>query len=308
MTHHDYDPRRLAREAKARRDSERNGRHPSPDAYPENQRGGAWEEEYPSEPDGTAIPQGDGWEPEAAAPLGEEPVTDVRGPQRVITASALMRMELPEPRFIVPGIIGEGLTILAARPKIGKSWFMLAIAIAVALGGIALGSINVERGPVLYLALEDNRRRLRGRLEKLLRGGPVPDNLHMATDWPRLDQGGDGTLRNWVADHRPRLGVVDTFARIRPRGRREDKYAADYADASRLKEIADQFTCPVVLVHHQRKLDAEDPLDTVSGTLGLVGAADGILVMTRQRGRADAVLHVTGRDVEEQELALGWDA
>lgn len=234
---------------------------------------------------------------------------DNRSPSpRIITATNLLRFELPEPRTIVKGILVEGLTILASRPKLGKSWLALQVAIAVASGAVALGSIAVEAGPVLYLALEDNRRRLKSRLEKLLHGGQAPSDLYLATDWPRLDKGGDGSLRNWVADHRPRLVVVDTLARVRPSNRRDDRYGADYDDAGKIKAIADDFGLAIVLVHHQRKLVAEDPLDTVSGTLGLVGAADAVLVLKRERGRHDATMFVTGRDIEERELALGWDA
>src|ERR671920_1005594 len=60
---------------------------------------------------------------------------------------------------------------------------------------------------------------------------------------------------------------------------------------------------------HLRKLGAADPLDEISGSTGLSGGADGVLVLKRDRGRADAYLHVTGREIEEEvELALRWDA
>src|SRR5207253_2368842 len=99
------------------------------------------------------------------------------------TAAELMRMKLPPPRWAVPELIPEGLTILAGRPKTGKSWLALHIAIAVATGGAVLTSSPVESGPVLYLAMEDTRRRLQKRLSKLLQG-PPPEQLHIRTRWP----------------------------------------------------------------------------------------------------------------------------
>ncbi len=117
------------------------------------------------------------------------------------TAADLMREELPSVRWAVPGILPEGLSLLAGKPKLGKSWLALGLAVAKASGGVALGKIPVDRGEVLYLALEDNRRRLQGRLRKVLDGDPPPEGLHIATEWARVDEGGAEDLDDWLAVH-----------------------------------------------------------------------------------------------------------
>jgi hypothetical protein len=221
-------------------------------------------------------------------------------------------MELPDPKWAVAGILPEGLSVFAGKPKLGKSWLALNIALAASLGGVAFGSIRVEQGHVLYLALEDTKRRLKSRLEKLLQkeGGGKPDALHLARTWPRQDQGGLFALTEWIIDHQKtaRLIVIDTWPKFRPgRTRNSDSYEEDYTNGSAVKALADRYQVAVLAICHCRKLPATDPLDEVSGTLGLTGAADGVLVLRRERGQHDATLFVTGRDIDEQEMALRWD-
>ncbi|MGA1841558.1 MAG: hypothetical protein ACMUIU_13125 [bacterium] len=102
------------------------------------------------------------------------------------------------------------------------------------------------------------------------------------------------------------LVIIDTFQKIRKqRNRYTDPYQTDYEDISLIKEVADFFNIGIILVHHQRKMTSEDIFDTVSGTFGITGGADTILILRREgRSRADSILHVTGRDVEDAEIAL----
>jgi len=229
------------------------------------------------------------------------------------TAAELMKMELPEPRWIVPGIIPEGLTLLAGKPKVGKSWLCLDLGLGVALGGYALGQLRLDQGPVLYLALEDNTRRLKRRVRAVLQGNPAPHSLQLYTEWPRMgiEDGGLLKLDQWINGHPEiRLVIIDTLARIRGSTNKRNKsaYELDYDALVGLHRLASQHEgLGIVVVHHLRKLDSDDPLDLVSGTTGLTGCADAILVLLRSRGRADAELFITGRDVEEQSLALEWD-
>lgn len=222
------------------------------------------------------------------------------------TAPELMSAEFPEPRWAVPCIVPEGLTLLAGAPKLGKSWLAMALAVAVSTGGKALGRLDVEQGEALYLALEDPARRLQQRLGIVLEGDAVPPSLHFATAWPLFHDGGADQLAAWLEVHPDcRLVVVDVLARIRGSlSDKEDRYTADYRVMTRLKNLADEYCVAIVVVHHTRKASAEDFLDLVSGTQGLAGACDTVLVLARSRGTADAKLHVTGRDVEEAEHAL----
>lgn len=238
---------------------------------------------------------------------GPEPVG--RMMPRMIGAVDLMAKVFPEPRWAVPGVFSEGLSLLVGAPKLGKSWLALNVAAAVAFGGRALGSVEVEGGDVLYLALEDTERRLQDRLRMML-GSEVPARLTLATEWPDAASGGLACLDSWLTEHpEARLVFIDTFQKFRgPVDARANAYSGDYAAAAPIKALADRHRVAIVVVHHTRKMGADDPLDMVSGTQGLAGAADTTLVLRREVGRADAALYVRGRDVPEADHAVSFDA
>lgn len=224
------------------------------------------------------------------------------------TARQLQAMEFPPIRWIVEPFVVEGLTIFAGKPKLGKSWLALDVALAVAFGGVALGNIQCEAGRVLYAALEDNPRRLQSRISQLLASdSDWPEGLDLLTGLPRLDDGGMDALNRWADEAgNPRLIVIDTLAKVRPiRSSRDSGYDSDYAALVPLQEFAGERGIGVILVHHVRKMDSDDPLDTVSGTTGLTGAADTVLVLARDS--QGVILHGRGRDIDELELALSHD-
>jgi hypothetical protein len=227
------------------------------------------------------------------------------------TDAELMTVEFPPVKWAVPGLLAEGLNMLAGAPKLGKSWMSLGLAAAIANGDPALGSIEVDRGPVLYCALEDTGRRLqRRRRQMLATGGQAAPLLTLETSCPTMTAGGEDVLREWL-DENPgaRLVIVDTFEKMRgavvPGA---SAYTSDYAAGARFKNLADEYGVPFLLIHHVRKQGAEDWQNLVSGTAGLTGAMDATLVLERARGQADGVLHVTGRDVEETDYAMSFDA
>lgn len=228
-----------------------------------------------------------------------------------ISAAELQGMEFPEPRWAVPGLLPQGLTLLVSKPKLGKSWWLLNVAIAVATGGKALGSIDTEPGDVLYLALEDSPRRLQDRMMTLLADEDEwPANLYLETTWPRLDAGGGEQLTAWLLDHpNARLVAADTLEKLRaPRKATGTLYEQDYAALGSLKAIADESGIALVASHHDRKAGALDAFDTISGTQGLAAAADALLVMKRARNEELAQMHVTGRDIEEAQHSMRWSA
>ena len=211
----------------------------------------------------------------------------------------------------MPGVLPEGVTILAGKPKMGKSWLGLGLSVSVSAGGRALGKIPTERGVALYLGLEDNKRRLQRRLKKILNGRSAPDGLEVYWEWPQLDHGGVEALDSWLQAHpETRLVVLDTLKKIRPRdGQSRSVYDLDYEALEPLVGLAAAHGVAILVVHHLRKLEAGDPLDMISGSTGLTGGVDGALVLKRDRGKQDATLMVDGRDIEEpSELALRWDA
>lgn len=174
--------------------------------------------------------------------------------------------------------------------------------------GLAMGSLQCDAGPVLYLALEDNPRRLQGRIRSVLDGSPAPAGLHLATECPNLGAGGADDIAGWLDyHHNARMVVIDVFAKVRGQVAGSNTYSDDYRAAGLAKAIGDRYEVAVVLVHHTRKQGAEDFLEQLSGTNGIAGSADTIHVLKRERYEADATLATTGRDVEEAERALKQD-
>ncbi|MFE0460752.1 AAA family ATPase [Kitasatospora sp. NPDC058965] len=255
---------------------------------------------WPPEPDPWANPSP---EPPSTPP---KPAPGPPRPQAVWNAADLMATEFPEPKWAVPGFFAEGVSLLAGPPKVGKSWLSLGLGLDVAAGRKAFGSIDVEPGPVLYLALEDTPRRLKTRMGKLLAGRAAPRDLTIVTQCPPLPQGGADAIDRWLtANPGARLIVIDVFAKVRGSAAPGvAAYDADYAAIGHIKQVADRHSVATILVHHVRKMGSDDFLAEVSGTNGLAGAADATLVLKRSRGKADGVLHITGRDVDENEHAL----
>jgi len=232
-----------------------------------------------------------------------------------ISARDLARMELPEIRWAVPDFVPEGLTILGGPPKLGKSVLALHLGLAVASGGVAFSSVPVERGAVLYLALEDTNRRLQGRIRAACPDGDVPADLDIVREAPRVGEGLEEALGEWVAAHpSARLIVVDTWQKVRPPKKSgSDPYEADYRTIGALKKIADDAGIAVILIHHTRKgpsnpVGAEgDFLESLLGSQAIAGAADGVMVLRRARGERSMTLSLTGRDIEERSVALTAD-
>lgn len=224
--------------------------------------------------------------------------------------AATLRTEQFEPvRYMLPDLIPEGVTLLVGKPKIGKSWLALDLGIAAADGQrYALGDLKPRHGDILYLALEDNKRRLKKRIAKLLPDSwPWPNRLRLVNEWRRADAGGIDDLRDWCRSvEKPTLILIDTLQKFRPTGKGADSYASDYNAVTELQSLTKDFPglCIIVL-HHDRKMGADDVFDTVSGTQGITGAADTILVLKRDNGAVK--LHVRGRDVEESETPLRFE-
>lgn len=221
----------------------------------------------------------------------------------------LMAMDMPPMKWCVSGLIPEGLTLLAGAPKVGKSWLSYQIAIAVATGEKALGCLDTETGSVLYCALEDGKRRLKERASVFLgENMEAPRNLHIELKAPQLRQGFESWLAAWLREHRDtRIVNVDTLGRIYPQNRRGKAYQEDTEALATVQSIALDFSVSCVMIHHTRKELAIDTIDEVSGTRGLTGVADSVLVLKRGRESCDGELYLTGRDVDEKSYALSFD-
>jgi AAA domain len=227
----------------------------------------------------------------------------------ILQASDLQRMAFPPAREIVLGYIPEGATLLVGKPKIGKSWLTLDLCIAATANRFVLGTLKPVQGDVLYLALEDSPRRIKKRIFKLWPStiAKWPEQLHLTNSWRRAHEGGIEDIAEWCRSvPNPVMVVIDTLEKFRaPADGRKGAYSADYEAVAALQKLALEHRMAVVIVHHDRKMDADDPFDTVSGTLGLTGAADTILIVKRRAGAV--TLYARGRDIEEKETALQFE-
>lgn len=208
---------------------------------------------------------------------------------------------------VIDGLLCSGAYLFAGAPKVGKSFFMAQLGYHVS-GGIPLWEYPVHKGTVLYLALEDDYARLQKRLSRMF-GMDSIDDFHFATHAKNVNEGLDGQLKKFVSEHPDtRLVIIDTLQKVREVGGEKYSYASDYEIVTKLKQFADHHNICVVLVHHTRKQAADDSFDTIFGTNGLLGAADGAFIMQKEkRTENKAILEIVGRDQQDQKLHLLFD-
>ena len=242
----------------------------------------------------------------SVAPDGEQPsalartdsITDIEETHKQFGKIQIMTMpELMETRFrvrpaVIDGLLPAGTYLLAGAPKIGKSFLVLQMAYQVSMGEPFLGFPS-RQGTVLYLALEDTCER-----------------LILSVFFGTLDEGLIERLTDFWSEHTDTvLIIIDTLQRVRGRTLDGGSYAADYDTLASLKEFSDTYGVTVLVVHHTRKEGAEDVFNMISGTNGLMGAADGALILYKdKRTASDAVLEAVGRDQQQLRLHISFDA
>ncbi len=229
---------------------------------------------------------------------------------RLVTARQLQTMEFPPPRWVIDELLPVGVTLLAARPKAGKSWLALQAAVAVASGGRFLGYYDVDAGDALYLDLEGSLRRMQGRLRSMALHGAWPDRLAIGDSWGA----GDDALAQIDAwcEQTPnaRLVVIDILARIRGAFEaRMDRYDYDYRFLQQLNALAERRNIAVLVLHHTRKAKGDDVYDEISGSTGVFGAVSAAWMMTANPSVAgERLLHVRGRDIiNDEPVAIRWN-
>ena len=213
----------------------------------------------------------------------------------------------PSVKPVVEGLLYNGTYLFAGAPKIGKSFFMAQLGYHVSRG-IPLWGYQVVQGVVLYLALEDTEERIQKRLSRMF-GVEDSQNFYFAVKAETLNTGLEEQLNYFVEKHKDaRLIIIDTLQKIKEVGGDKFSYADDYQNVTRLKAFSDRNGICILLVHHTRKLDSSDSFERISGTNGLLGAADGAFVMEKEK-RTDnkATLEVAGRDQQDQKLYLQFD-
>ena len=222
-----------------------------------------------------------------------------------IDGETLMSQPLTPLNFVVDTLLSQGLHILVGSPKVGKSWLALWLAVTVAKGETVWG-MGVKQGTTLYLCLEDSTLRIQNRLFEITEDAPA--SVHFTTNSDTPGKGLEEQLCSFLSEHPDTvLVIIDTLQMIRGTGY-DNTYANDYRDLSALKHIADTHGIAILLIHHLRKMNDDDPMNMISGTTGLSGATDSNFVLRKsQRRENTATLYCTGRDIPYRELALEFD-
>lgn len=229
---------------------------------------------------------------------------------KTISALELYHTDFPPPQFIVQDFLTVGLSILTAPPKFGKSWMVLDLCLSVSAGQPFM-SHDTNECSVLYYALEDSENRLKTRMNQLLDNKPPNNKFNFVIECKTLGQGFEEELDSFLKNNPDtKLIVIDTFQIIRgSHTRSSNAYAADYEDMNKLNKIAKSKDIAILLVHHNRKMkDTSDPFNEISGTNGIMGGADTIFTITKdKRNSPTATLNIESRDFESSCELIEFD-
>ena len=206
--------------------------------------------------------------------MQKEPLRDLDPSSlKTITMSELYDTVYDSKLPLIDGLLYPGAYILAGSPKLGKSFLMAQFAYHVSTG-TPLWNYTARKGTALYLALEDDYHRLQERLYRMF-GMESTENLYFSVSAGQLGRGLDEQLAKFVVEHPDtKLIIIDTLQKVREIGGDNYSYANDYQIITRLKSFADMHGLCLLLVHHTRKQTSDDKFDMISGTSGLLGAAD----------------------------------
>jgi hypothetical protein len=226
-------------------------------------------------------------------------------PLEAIDARTIFRSDYPEPEFVIDGLLTKGVTFCCGRPKIGKSWLVLQLALAVARGTRALGKFAIRTpGRVIYCGLEEPPRRTSSRLKKFITSDePYLENIHMVYRLKPLLAGGAAELDEYLTRNPAELLIIDTYLAVLQASSGKDLLRSDYREVKILSELAQKHNVAVLVVHHLRKMPAEYALDAVAGTTGLTASADSIWALTRN-AEGTFKLSIQGRDMENRDFEL----
>ena len=205
---------------------------------------------------------------------------------------------------VIEGLLYQGTYLFVGSPKIGKSFFMAQLAYHVSTGA-PLWDYPVKKGTVLYLALEDDYRRLQERMYRMF-GTDSTENLYFSVSSKPLGNGLTDQLSGFIREHPDTtLVIIDTLQKIREVDSDSYSYAKDYEIINQLKQFSDSWGICLLLVHHTRKQKSSDNFDMISGTNGLLGCADGAFMLYKEtRTSNKATLEISGRDQQDQKIHL----
>jgi len=233
-----------------------------------------------------------------------------RGKDDLIPAEELFHTEMQPTRWLVKDMLPQGLTVIVAASKVGKSWMMMQLANAIIEGKEFLGKQTIF-GEVVYVSLEDRQERLLRRMNWVWKKNEPTKGLYFKEECERLDTGLIPQMERILKAHKNiKLIIFDTFQKIRGSAmRNESAYAYDYREMTMLKNFADKYDISIVLIHHTRKqLDENDVFNMTSGSTAIMGASDtSMVIYKKKRTDENATLSITGRDVEQNEWIISRD-
>lgn len=227
------------------------------------------------------------------------------------------KTENTESPGIVPGLLSPGASILAGKPKDGKSVLAVNWGLAVACGAKVFKSFPCDAGPVLYLSYEDPEYRVKARIEQMLKSGDfeVSPNFKSYFDFPRMDAGGFTALDQEMARHGARFVIIDVLVKFRSDDdSKRTSYRVDYNFMNKMHDLGINHNACVLLIHHRTKGVAKDIMDTFSGSSGLIAPADGLMILSRMDDSPMAELATKNKDfgskkyqLVENEPCLLWE-
>lgn len=243
-------------------------------------------------------------------------ISRLNGNSSLMPAQEVMRVEWPEPVWVVPELLPSGMGFLHGKPKSGKSWLMMQVACAKATGGLVFDK-TIAQGPVLYFALEDHPRRLKSRARKQM--WPVNTAIDFvlfetfAQEFGSLIEGGAERIAYLIDQRGYQLVVIDTFSKaigMHMRSSDSNDAGAITKALAGLQSVALNKNSCVIFIDHQSKStnqESGDAIGDVYGSVAKAGVADVMWGLYRERGKMGATLNVTGRDIDEATLLLTFD-
>ncbi len=252
---------------------------------------------------------------ESDVPINNKRIPSETGERsNLLSANKLLGEDIPEPNWFIKNFLMEGLTILAGKPKTGKSWLALNISFSVAQGKKLLNRYYTEQHEVLYLAYEDTKRRLKKRIIQLMQSEYYycdqvdniffPDQLHLKN----LNTGGLEELEKLVTENNKiKVVIIDTFgASFVPPKKSVDTFQENYQMILMLQKFAMKYSIAVILIHHLKKMKGELAQDGILGSTGITAACDSTMILEVDKDK-NAVIEINGRDVLNERIAVEHD-
>lgn|GEM_PF-3204213 len=235
---------------------------------------------------------------------------------KLLSLYDLSIMNIPPVEFIVKDFLVHGYTLLSGNSKVGKSIFAAQLALAISTGfPFAMKFHNEEKSGVLMMAYEDNNSSLKDRLNKMVPYSYTkkhPKNVFwksISEDIPKLEEGGIELIKESLDENDEiKVIIIDTYNSARSFGGTSSGYnmREDQQFGNQLQKIALERKVSIIMIHHFNKTNHSHAPNKVSGTMGMQGSADTIILLDEPK---DGIytLNIRGRQIEQRTYAMEFD-